>query len=172
MNCARKLRLVQKRFGYEDIFVPAVAAIQLLAATETTFMRKRPLLFLIYILTLCIGCGTDRTLYTNIDGSGALFLSHHTASIPVLGPCGFSRSKDVYEIELPRRNGKIDCSELKIHYFDTDTVRHYTGFIEFVEPGKIKVELFKTINGKMMPLTINGYHKLKVEDNMIGDRKI
>lgn len=122
------------------------------------------------LLLTAISCGSDRKLYYETDGSGTIFLSRYTSILPTLGPCGFSRASDDYEIEIPRRVGKIDCKELRILDHDTGmdtTKRKYAGFIAFTKPNSVYVELYKNINGKMVPLTINGTHRLKVKKDTI-----
>ena len=118
---------------------------------------------------LAIGCyPADRTMYTEKDNSAHLFLSQYTAILPVLGPCGFSRAEDSYEISTPRTKGKVSANDLKIMNFSDDRKSiEYTGYIEFSKVDEVLVTLFINDGGKQIPLTINGKHKLKVKANEI-----
>ena len=112
-------------------------------------------------------------MYTNWNTSGDLFLSHYTNLIPTLGPCGFSRRQESYEITTPRTIGRIEASELHIMDFSQDITKYqYSGFIEFIKDNLVYVELYKEINGIKSKLKINGKNKIKVEPNRIGNKKV
>lgn len=123
--------------------------------------------FFVSLVLLLLSCGEARQLmYTNLDNSGHLFLSHYTSVIPTLGPCGFFRNSDDYSIATPRVRGRIESQELKIFKFSQDTAKiTYAGYIEFAESNRVFVELYEIKNGVRQPLTINGLHKVKVEEN-------
>jgi hypothetical protein len=119
-------------------------------------------------------CGSSRKImYTNLDNSGYLCLSHYTSIFPSLGPCGYTRSEDVYDIQTPKTNGRIESSELDIFLYSPDTVqRIYTGYIEFRKDNRVYVDLYEISKGIKTKLSINGTHKIKVEANTIGHRKV
>jgi len=119
-------------------------------------------------------CGSSRKImYTNMDNSGYLSLSHYTSIFPTLGPCGFTRSEDVYDIRTPRTNGRIESRELKIYISSSDSVkRNYTGYIEFMKDNRVYVDLYEISKGIKTKLSINGTHKIRVEANTIGNKKV
>ncbi|HTE01007.1 MAG TPA: hypothetical protein VK668_17065 [Mucilaginibacter sp.] len=93
--------------------------------------------------------------------------------MPSLGPCGFSRSSDNYDIKTPRIKGRIESNELYITDYASDHIKYtYVGYIEFLKDNKVYVDLYRVNNGVKTKLTINGTHHIKVEDDKIGDRKI
>lgn len=116
-----------------------------------------------------MGCyPADRTMYTEKDNSAYLTLSHYTAILPSLGPCGFSRAEDRYDITTPRTIGKVSAKDLKIdNNSEVQVPIEYTGYIEFSKKDEVLVSLFINDGGKQIPLTINGKHKLKVVANEI-----
>lgn len=132
----------------------------------------------IWIAIFLIGCTAeqksyDNVLYRNLNGSGHLFLKHYTSLIPTLGPCGFSRNSDDYNITLPAIQGKIDCPQLKVYLetYDTHIINYY-GYIEFLDSNRVFVHMFKQIRDKQVPLSINGKHTIKVLDNKIANKRI
>ena len=110
-------------------------------------------------------------MYRNLDNSGSLFLSHYNSLIPTLGPCGFSRNQETYHITTPRIHGKIECNELKILGLPSDSIYVYTGFIAFLRDNIVHVKLYKTSNNIKTKLSINGKHRIKVENNEISKQK-
>jgi hypothetical protein len=119
-------------------------------------------------------CGSsEKIMYTNLDKSAYLSLSHYTSVFPTLGPCGFTRSEDVYDIRTPRTNGRIESGELKIYLYSSDTLKHnYTGYIEFMNDNRVYVDLYEISKGIKTKLSINGTHKIKMEANAIGNKKV
>ena len=112
-------------------------------------------------------------MYTNLNTTGDLFLSHYTSIFPTLGPCGFSRPQDSYLIITPGTTGQIEASELHIMEFSEDTTKcQYSGYIEFLKDSLVYVDLYKEINGKKSKLKINGKNKIKIEANRIGNKKV
>ena len=107
-------------------------------------------------------------MYTEKNNSGSLTLSHYTSLIPNLGPCGFSRAEEVYDITTPSTFGKIPRGELKIQLIgDKYKFVSYTGYIEFLSQNKVFVDLYRNVNGTPIPISINGKHKIKVEPDEI-----
>jgi len=139
-------------------------------------MMKKGLIHVGFVLLLAtlMGCYTaERKMYKRLDNSGYLFLSHYTSLMPSLGPCGFSRSSDNYDIKTPRIKGRIESNELYITDYASDHIKYtYVGYIEFLKDNKVYVDLYRVNNGVKTKLTINGTHHIKVEDDKIGDRKI
>lgn len=76
----------------------------------------------------------------------------------------------MYDITVPRINGRIESNELKIYNYDIAKYS-YNGYIEFLQGNKIDVHLYRTSKGIKKKLTINGKHTIKIEDNMIGNKK-
>lgn len=122
------------------------------------------------MITLASCYSAKRIMYTNLDSTGTLFLSHYTSFFPSLGSCGFSRDEDSYHITVPRIIGRIESNQLEIYNYDTAKCS-YTGYIEFLIGNKIYVDLYKTSKGIKKKLTINGKHTIKIEDNTIGEVK-
>lgn len=124
--------------------------------------------FIAVVLLLTTACDARRhTLYQYSDGSGTLFLSRLTSMLPTFGPCGPVFSEDSYEISMPRTNGKIDSRELHIILWDSNSIQ-YSGYILFISPTLIDVQLFRKENGKDVPLTINGRKRIRREDNRLA----
>jgi hypothetical protein len=138
-------------------------------------MKEISKYFIPFLLSLTLAsCGaTHRIMYTNLDNTGSLFLSHYTSFFPSLGSCGFRRAEDDYVIVTPRITGRIASSELRIDNFASTQEKYsYLGCIEFLKDDKVYVELYRTLGGVKTKLSINGTHKIKVEPNMIGNRKV
>ena len=124
----------------------------------------------IYLLSvLAMGCyPAERSMYIEKNNTAFITLSHYTSKLPFLGPCGFSRSENVYHISTPRTFGMIPSNELKIFRFSAENkIVDYTGYIEFISENKLLVNLFINENGKQIPLTINGKHKMEVTPDEI-----
>jgi hypothetical protein len=121
------------------------------------------------LLTLT-GCSADKKMYKNLDASGYISLIYHTG-MPSLGPCGFSRNMNSYDIKTPRTKGIIQCDELIITEYP-DVKGTYTGYIEFKKENVIDIELCRSLNSVKTKLKINGIHKIKVEQNTIGGKAI
>lgn len=123
---------------------------------------------MILLLMTTFGCSSaERILYTENNNSGHLCLTHYTSLMPTLGPCGFSRAIDSYDITTPRISGKIASNELSI-FSISDTVKYqYIGYIEFRDKDKVYVELYKVHAGLKTQLTINGIHKIKIKEDKI-----
>ncbi len=136
---------------------------------------KKILLFLALavFITALTGCAaSQQLLIKDLNNTGYLFLNHYTSLVPTLGPCGFSRDQDMYDIKTPRIKGRIESTELVIDEIGSKVKNIYSGYIEFTQDNKVYVNLFKLTNGVKRKLNINGMHTIAVKDDMLGDKRV